>query len=453
MSCVRKARSLVSTFSCKDTCQGGKASLALTTLHLALCLDATASCLKIAPIEVTKLSSMSSLDGDVPSVTSDDVEMTMGASHASSSTSQASAARRGESSPEMCHSVGGPVLQINADVAEVEIVHHNLERKKSFASQDDGEVCAHCSRGVVIAEMINFGCKSYPKWRCRPCHTAARALERSAKSKGTESYNRFCEVRRQQPWKFNDLVLAVRISPEGEAPPPEGEDDAIPKCMNLSQRKEKISKIICTTFSEKGSEDFQIARWLSERQFKAQMKVFEGMNAEESQLEWDRAVADKQVQRRFSKTGVLQIAVLMEQGVKTYGRRGNKREFANEEDASEEEDSGTNDASNAACFKRLRTHAFGEVGNFAQEDAANVISKAVVAPPVVKGSNNGAQSVQSLLATMSGAGAHAEKSKDDGSGGVLGAIALDSIPSKDNIKTMGLTKACSATPSCILFLQ
>ena len=32
------------------------------------------------------------------------------------------------------------------------------------------EECAHCTRQGTVSSMINFGCKTYPKYRCKACH-------------------------------------------------------------------------------------------------------------------------------------------------------------------------------------------------------------------------------------------------------------------------------------------
>eukprot|EP00971_Amphidinium_carterae_P287550 5707782-Amphidinium_carterae.1 len=46
---------------------------------------------------------------------------------------------------------------------------------------------------------------SYPRWRCKPCHSGVRALERAAKSRGEESFAKFSEMRRNKPLQFNEL--------------------------------------------------------------------------------------------------------------------------------------------------------------------------------------------------------------------------------------------------------
>eukprot|EP00971_Amphidinium_carterae_P351432 6492114-Amphidinium_carterae.1 len=241
--------------------------------------------------------------------------------------------------------------------------HHGVEiemQAKSAGSDvvDTDTMCTHCTRYGSPTTFVNHGCKRYPKFRCKACHTAVRALERSAKSRGTQEFEKFCTHRRQQPLQFNQLVLAVRLRPEGETPLPGGEDTckafgvADSQCESRADRKERMVQLMTSIFSEKGVESFEEVRWLSERQFKAFMKSSEDMSALEAQQSWDRAMVCKETERR-QKRGQVQVAVLTAEGKRKYHKRGSKRAHVEQGGVSEDDE----DAS-----KRLRGHIDGDDG-------------------------------------------------------------------------------------------
>ena len=39
--------------------------------------------------------------------------------------------------------------------------------------------CDVCKFIYTAYLLINIGCRKYPKWRCRPCHTASKFYEKS----------------------------------------------------------------------------------------------------------------------------------------------------------------------------------------------------------------------------------------------------------------------------------
>ena len=53
-----------------------------------------------------------------------------------------------------------------------------------LADATDTLPCDVCTRNKTTKELINTGCSQYPKYRCRPCHNSARALDRAATSQG-----------------------------------------------------------------------------------------------------------------------------------------------------------------------------------------------------------------------------------------------------------------------------
>ena len=198
-----------------------------------------------------------------------------------------------------------------------------------------GERCAHCTREGVVAAMVNFGCKAYPKYRCKPCHAAVRALERSAKSKGEKAFAAFSEQRRQRPRQFSEVVLQLRLSPEGEQPLPGIDDQAkVVGCASLSERREKCASMVTTIYTDNGTEEFDDMEWLTDRQFRTFMRAKEDMSAAESQQEWDKAMIDPEAEKRVRK-GQTQLAVLAKSGCRHYRRKGSRKTYEESEASSD----------------------------------------------------------------------------------------------------------------------
>ena len=300
-----------------------------------------------------------------------------------------------------------------------------------------GEACSHCTREYSVASMVNFGCKSYPKYRCKACHTASRALERSAKSKGEGHCAKFCEARRQRPKHFNDLLLQIRISPEGEEPLPTELEKlgATGLCPNLAERKERITKMVATYYSDKGLEDYEDMRWMCERQFRAYMKTKQDMSAAEAQAEWDKAMIATDTERRV-KHGVTQVAVLAAEGRRHYRRKGSRKERLQEEEVSSE------DSDVERTKKRLRGHMETEEGMELCLGDLGVVKKAVTPPPLAK-ATHGAKSVAALLDNLAGKCSQGSKcGSDAGVAGEDDEGEVFELLDATELEAMGLTKAC-----------
>eukprot|EP00971_Amphidinium_carterae_P352306 6492537-Amphidinium_carterae.1 len=322
----------------------------------------------------------------------------------------------------------------NVDMDEVEIVFAATQSSAGAASSSGGlgaqEQCVHCTRESPIAHMINGGCKGSPRWRCKPCHAAVRYLERAAKSRGEKQYEKFAELRRQKPLHMNDLVLQIRLAPEGEVALEGGEDcpRGMERCNSTALRTERCSKLIESTFSEKGVQDFSDVLWLTERQFRAWMKNHEDMTSAEAQAAWDVAAVSKDTQQRFFK-GQKQVQVQGYMGLRGFKNRGTKRELIQEGALSDD------DLGDEEKVKRLKPHFDGDLGNFMTQTFADALSTAVSAPALTKG-GSGAKSVSDILGDMvkgiNGAAAAIDISGDD-------KPLLEQLEA-ESLKKMGLVK-------------
>ena len=323
------------------------------------------------------------------------------------------------------------------------------------AHEAEGELCAHCTRTFQVSVMQNYGCKNYPKWRCRACHAAARALERAAKSRGEQHYQRFCEMRRQHPLRFSDLVLQCRVSPDGEEPLEGQEELWMDRCKSAKDRRERMARIVKTVFSVKAIEEYEDVRFLTERQFRAHMRYSEDMTAAEAQNAWDKAVVSSEVEKKHLRSGAVTVAVSVAMGVRTFSQKGSKRAletFSDVDDSDAEKDGSANPES-ASALKRLRSHASGDIGNFIKQPGQDLQSKVFPVPPCNRVQVGGGASVRDVMRTLAGGeSGHSSKSGGkaamDGKGHGKGKTEKDDvleIPGSDDVAKMGLTKA---KPAC-----
>eukprot|EP00971_Amphidinium_carterae_P350982 6491838-Amphidinium_carterae.1 len=301
--------------------------------------------------------------------------------------------------------------------------------------------CSHCKRYGSVSQYINFGCKTYPKFRCRACHAAVRCLERSAKSRGEDSAKKLAELRRGRPAAFTNLVLTVRVRPDGETDLPDNGDMPVytssgiqgVKCKSLEDRKEALATVVDSFFSETGTEDFQKVLWMTERRFRAYMKTHEDMSSNEAEREWQKAMASTTTKRRM-KDNQWQVQVMVEDGSKKYVKRGSKRQYDKLEAISEEEDAGEELTKK---MRALRAHA-EQPCEFAAESQ---LEHAVGPAPAPAAKATSAKSTSELLGQLSGMGAAQSNTEggDGEDGSALAQFRREAL-SESQLKSMGLTK-------------
>eukprot|EP00971_Amphidinium_carterae_P352322 6492546-Amphidinium_carterae.3 len=332
--------------------------------------------------------------------------------------------------------VGGREIEdhgIGEGVADVVIMtpsKKGSEQSPPGSQHGGGEQCSHCTREGSVASMINYGCRNYPKYRCKACHAAVRYLERAAKSRGTVHYDSFCEHRRRSPLKFTQAVLLCRMAPQGEQPLP-GADDVpeMGKCKSSEERAQRASAVVTSVYHLRATEEFQEILYLTERQFRSHMRWNEDMSKEEAQQAWDSALLNKEQEQRYHN-GVLQVAVLTKVGKRHIQQKGSKRALEKHGSMS---DSDLDNAENVG--KRMRSHADADVSHL-QKDLS-CISNAFVAPEVQKSSGAGAQSVAQILTNLSGIPGDASSNGGDSVAAKCGIVR----PDGEALKAMGLTKA------------
>eukprot|EP00971_Amphidinium_carterae_P325594 6455945-Amphidinium_carterae.5 len=355
---------------------------------------------------------------------------------------------------------GGPDLDVEQPEATGRVVEQGDESQAASTPQQEeievevmatslgssvpkgGDVsCSHCSHASALASMINYGCRTYPRFRCRACHSAVRALERSAKSRGQASFEAFSNFRKTKWSNYNDLVLAIRIAPENEEPLPNGEDK--PKmgsmagkgCLTLCERKNKLTEMIESMFAECGNEAFEEYAWLTERRYVCFMRNSEGFSASEAQASWDKALATKE--RRW-KDNQWQVAVLTKEGQKKYQKKGTKRSYDHVGDF---DDDGNDEDGSANKVRGIRQHLEAP-----SEMLADSMFSECVVPAAPQGKPAaGAQSVQALLGKLSGqAGVETSTTAD------IGENEFESLAlTEEVLKKMGLTKAIYEEKKCM----
>ena len=77
-----------------------------------------------------------------------------------------------------------PVLPAAEDAEEDQelLTVRGASTAKSTADQKTW-ACDICPRSFVASQVVNTGSRRYPRYRCKPCHNAAKALDRASKSK------------------------------------------------------------------------------------------------------------------------------------------------------------------------------------------------------------------------------------------------------------------------------
>eukprot|EP00971_Amphidinium_carterae_P332299 6466382-Amphidinium_carterae.3 len=327
-----------------------------------------------------------------------------------------------------------------ADEQEVEIqtITPSTTRKEEDKSADIQ--CAHCRRYGSVSQYQNFGCRTYPKFRCRACHAAVRCLERSAKSRGEDASKKLTELRRGRPSAFNNLVLSVRVRPDGESDLPDHSDVPVyassslqgVKCKSLDDRKEALATVIDCFFSETGVEDYEKVLWMTERRFRAFMKTHEDYTSTEAEREWQKAMASTTTKRRW-KDGQWQVQLQVEDGSRKYTKRGSKRQYDKTEAVSEEEDPGEELTKK---MRSLRAHA-EQPSEFAVESQ---LEHAVGPAPAPAPNQLSAKSTSELLGQLSGVGAVSTTEGADSADASAAAQYRKEALGESQLKSMGLTK-------------
>ena len=104
-------------------------------------------------------------------------------------------------------------------------------------------VCGACNRTWPFSACINVGSDAYPYWRDRPCHSASKALERAAESRGPSAKEAHHTFKKLKPRQWRRDVLKFRVCLPTGPPLPE-EFEGIDGVASSSERKSVMSSYI-----------------------------------------------------------------------------------------------------------------------------------------------------------------------------------------------------------------
>ena len=215
----------------------------------------------------------------------------------------------------------GPDVANLADVADADDSDADLiagQKLKPKNGKDDSLLhsCTECMRQYPFARLINAGNARYRKMRCRACHTAVRYLERVVAAQGDIAKKAMSEMRRKHPNKWRAKVMEVRMPLSDDPEPPAdsvaGVFGAIIGADDWDDRSTRSRQFMNELIASKTLNDESRVAWLTERQFIAHHKFFEGFSHDEAVKKWEQESDTKsKAQKRQADDGQLLIAVAL----------------------------------------------------------------------------------------------------------------------------------------------
>ena len=313
--------------------------------------------------------------------------------------------------PENLLNTAGPCAQVHeadesdTDVEEVRVVQPRQTLQSSSSDSLESKVsesCVICFRPYKLSSLINTGCKMYPRLRCKPCHAAARQLERAAASEGDTSSRKeqLNALKKGSPEKWANLILTLRVAQPDDPAVPADAPRVLTGVVGGAQvgtRSDKTARartMMSETFSKVGTQELADVVWLTQRQFIAWLKRTEDVPHAEAELQWyAESQPGSKIPKRWNAKNELLLPVLEAPRTRNYKDTGSKRSFAEHND----DDSGGEGPESCSSLKKVRSH------NAAWAQPLDVMANAVTVEPASKKSSDRA-SVASTLAAMSGAG-------------------------------------------------
>ena len=122
------------------------------------------------------------------------------------------------------------------------------------------------------------------------------------------------------------------------------------------------SKVLRALYSVTGSQEFQDAAWLSERQHRAHYKFFEDYSAAEAADKWAKDKQNPDVAKKRRRDGALVVAVQLPERVRKFHMLAHQRTLQEEEEAASEDGA---DPDVPDALARLRCHKDEDLGDFA----------------------------------------------------------------------------------------
>ena len=160
----------------------------------------------------------------------------------------------------------------------------------------------------------NCGCSQYPCWRCRPCHNAVKGIETAARKRNqSKMLNKFrTDPATRQRWKR--IVALIRI-PEGADCPNSYElqvfdEEGYPGAPTPATKMLRVEPFLKMLKHEESMEEIDDRLFLTERQYKCHLKLFEDYKPAEAQEKWDHdSLETSGVARKKNKHNELTLAM------------------------------------------------------------------------------------------------------------------------------------------------
>lgn len=170
-------------------------------------------------------------------------------------------------------------------------------------------VCQVCERSWPFSACVNVGTEAYPCYRDKACHNAARALERSAESKGKAAAQalQLYKKNKRKAWRID--VLKFRVCSADDPPLPPSLCEAV-GVDSVGSRKDIIRRYMEAWESRWAVQTIRDCTFLTKRQFIAWYKTREGYTQAEAEARWDADEAGG-VDRETNEKGevVLKVAL------------------------------------------------------------------------------------------------------------------------------------------------
>ena len=163
-------------------------------------------------------------------------------------------------------------------------------------------------------KATNGGCSQYPCWRCRPCHNAVKGIETAARKRNqSKSLNKFRTDPVTRP-RWKRIVALIRI-PEGSDCPNSYElqvfdEEGYPGAPTPATKMLRVEPFLKMLKHEESMEEIDDRLFLTERQYKCHLKLFEDYKPAEAQDKWDHdSLETSGVARKKNKHNELTLAM------------------------------------------------------------------------------------------------------------------------------------------------
>lgn len=167
--------------------------------------------------------------------------------------------------------------------------------------------CTYCIRPFPKRMMVPMGTRELAKrFRCKPCTAAQKYIDRAAESQGQAAQQSLSARRQNRPLLYAKDVVRLRICEPDEPAPsnPEFANLSISSGANAhAERKEQASNLEEFFSSYVDQKTVDGIAWMTERQFKAHYKVFEGYSQKEVDIKFQETKDNRNIKQRKDKKG------------------------------------------------------------------------------------------------------------------------------------------------------